>query len=244
MHQLTLLRHGLSLWNLENRFTGWTDVDVSELGKSEAKDAGFLLRKEGFTFDRVYTSVLKRSIHTAWIVLDQLDQAWLPMVKNWRLNERHYGMLQGLNKAKIAHIHGDRQVQLWRRGYHARPPAMAEDDARNTINDLRYAGLPKDKIPLSENLEDVFNRAIPYWQKTIAPRVKRGERILIVAHGNTIRALVKYFDHLSDKDIEEVEIPTGIPLIYELDSHLNASSKKYLATPVSSPPIADHQTSH
>ncbi|MGJ8723252.1 MAG: 2,3-diphosphoglycerate-dependent phosphoglycerate mutase [Roseibacillus sp.] len=229
MHQLTLLRHGFSQWNLENRFTGWTDVDLCEQGRKEAQRAGQLLRKEDSTFDRVYTSLLKRAVHTAWGVMDELDQAWLPVVKDWHLNERHYGKLQGLNKAETARKHGDEQVQLWRRGYHPRPPAITEDDARNPIKDPRYSSLSRTEIPFTESLQDVLKRTVAYWLESIAPQVQSGERILIVAHGNTFRALIKYFDGLSDTDVEDLEVPTGIPLVYKLNPDLSASSRKYLS---------------
>lgn len=231
MHQITLLRHGQSQWNLENRFTGWTDVDLSEHGVCEAKQAGTLLREKGLLFDRVYTSVLKRAIHTAWHVMDEIDQAWLPIVKDWRINERHYGALQGQNKRDTAHEFGDQQVWNWRRGFRCKPPAISEVDGENLSRELRYAGLSKDQIPLGESLQDVLKRTVSYWKKAIAPRVLNNEQTLVVAHGNTLRALVMYFDEMSEKEVTELSIPTGIPLVYELDDDLNALNRKYLGNP-------------
>lgn len=231
MHQLTLLRHGQSQWNLENRFTGWTDVDLSAHGISEAKRAGVLLRDDRFVFDRVYTSVLKRAIHTAWIVMDEIDQAWLPVVKDWRINERHYGALQGRNKRETALEYGEDQVRRWRRGYRSRPPAITEEDIRNPANDSRYASLSRDSIPLTESLKEVLKRTVYYWENTIAPQLLNGDRVLIVAHGNTLRALVMYFDGMSEKEVTELSIPTGIPLVYELDDNIRALGRRYLGDP-------------
>lgn len=231
MYQVTLLRHGQSQWNLENRFTGWTDVDLSEHGIGEAKRAGLLLRDEGFVFDRVYTSVLKRAIHTAWIVMDEIDRAWLPVVNDWRINERHYGALQGRNKRETASERGDDQVWRWRRGFSSRPPALAAADVRNAAGDPRYAGLNPDDIPLTESLEDVLKRTVAFWRESIAPRILNGERILITAHGNTFRALVMYLDGMTEAEITEFNMPTGIPLVYELDADLKARSRKFLGDP-------------
>ena len=231
MHKIILLRHGQSTWNLENRFTGWTDVDLSEQGMKEASDAGKLLRAEGFEFDLVYTSVLKRAIRTMWIALDEMDQMWLPVIRNWRLNERHYGGLQGLNKAETAAKHGEDQVKIWRRAYDIPPPPLEESDERYPGKDRRYAGLSKSELPLTESLKDTVARFVPYWEETIAPQVKAGKRVLIVAHGNSLRALVKHLDNISDKDIIELNIPTGIPLMYELDANLKPIRNTYLGDP-------------
>ncbi|QDU74570.1 2,3-bisphosphoglycerate-dependent phosphoglycerate mutase [Bremerella volcania] len=231
MHQLVLLRHGQSQWNLENRFTGWTDVDLSEQGADEARQAGRLLNEGGYEFDAVFTSVLKRAIRTLWIVLDQTDQMWLPVVRHWRLNERHYGALQGLNKADTAKKEGAEQVHLWRRSYKVRPPALAEDDPRFPAHDRRYAHLSPAEIPQTECLQDVLDRFLPYWRETIAPQVLQSKRILIVAHGNSLRALVKYLDDLSEEEIVAQNIPTGIPLVYRLDSQLTPIEKFYLGDP-------------
>ncbi|MCC6695189.1 MAG: 2,3-diphosphoglycerate-dependent phosphoglycerate mutase [Candidatus Hydrogenedentes bacterium] len=231
MYKIILLRHGQSTWNLENRFTGWTDVDLSELGVKEASDAGKLLRADGFEFDLVYTSVLKRAIRTMWIALDELDQMWLPVIRHWRLNERHYGALQGLNKAETAAKHGEEQVKIWRRAYDIAPPPLEETDERYPGKDRRYAELSKSELPLTESLKDTVARFVPYWQDTIAPQVKTGKRVLIVAHGNSLRALVKHLDNISDKDIIELNIPTGIPLMYELDANLKPIRSTYLGDP-------------
>lgn len=231
MHKLILLRHGQSVWNLENRFTGWTDVDLSEQGVQEAQHAGELLRQEGYEFDRVYTSVLTRAIRTMWITLDEIDQMWLPVERHWRLNERHYGALQGLNKAKTAEKFGPDQVHLWRRSYDVRPPALAVDDPRYPGKDRRYAALSSDEIPRTECLKDVLARFLPLWRGTIAPRIKQGERALIVAHGNSLRALVKYLDNLSEETIVGLNIPTGIPLLYELNADLKPIRSRYLGDP-------------
>ncbi|MCC6488893.1 MAG: 2,3-diphosphoglycerate-dependent phosphoglycerate mutase [Candidatus Hydrogenedentes bacterium] len=231
MYKIILLRHGQSTWNLENRFTGWTDVDLSEQGVKEASDAGKLLRAEGFEFDLVYTSVLKRAIRTMWIALDELDQMWLPVIRHWRLNERHYGALQGLNKAETAAKHGEDQVKIWRRAYDIPPPPLEESDERYPGKDRRYAELSKSELPLTESLKDTVARFVPYWLDTIAPQVKAGKRVLIVAHGNSLRALVKHLDNISDKDIIELNIPTGIPLMYELDANLKPIRSTYLGDP-------------
>jgi 2,3-bisphosphoglycerate-dependent phosphoglycerate mutase len=231
MHKVVLLRHGESTWNKENRFTGWTDVDLSETGRAEAATSGRLLREEGFVFDVAYTSVLKRAIRTLWIVLDEIDQMWLPVHRHWRLNERHYGALQGLNKAETAAKHGDAQIKLWRRAYDVPPPALTPDDERYPGHDPRYARLTPSELPLTECLKDTVNRFLPYWHETIAPAVQRGERVLITAHGNSLRALVKYLDKISDEAIVELNIPTGIPLVYELDQDLRPIRSRYLGDP-------------
>ncbi|HOC70526.1 MAG TPA: 2,3-diphosphoglycerate-dependent phosphoglycerate mutase [Candidatus Hydrogenedentes bacterium] len=231
MHKLVLIRHGQSTWNLENRFTGWTDVDLSSQGVQEAHSAGRILREEGYEFDLVYTSVLKRAIRTMWIVMDELDQMWLPVVRNWRLNERHYGALQGLNKAETAARHGEEQVKIWRRSYDVPPPPLEEDDERNAARDRRYSDLDKQDIPLTESLKETVARFVPYWKETIAPQVASGKRVLIVAHGNSLRALVKYLDEISEEDIIGLNIPTGVPLVYELDKDLKPLSHRYLGDP-------------
>ena len=231
MHQLVLVRHGQSTWNLENRFTGWTDVDLSEQGNREARDAGKVLRAEGFEFDLVYTSVLKRAIRTMWHVLDELDQMWLPVVRDWRLNERHYGALQGLNKSETAAKHGEDQVKIWRRSYDIPPPPLEADDERNAAHDRRYADLAANDIPLTESLKETVARFVPYWENVIVPDVQSGKRVLIVAHGNSLRALVKYLDEISEEDIIGLNIPTGIPLVYDLDDSLKPIGHRYLGDP-------------
>lgn len=231
MHKIVLLRHGQSTWNLENRFTGWTDVDLSDQGRAEAAAAGKLLREEGFEFDLVYTSVLKRAIRTMWLALDELDQMWLPVIRDWRLNERHYGGLQGLNKAETAEKHGEEQVKIWRRAFDIAPPPLEESDDRYPGHDRRYAGLSKEELPLTESLKDTIARFVPYWNDVIAPQVKSGRRVLIVAHGNSLRALVKHLDNISDADIINLNIPTGIPLMYELDDNLKPLASRYLGDP-------------
>jgi 2,3-bisphosphoglycerate-dependent phosphoglycerate mutase len=231
MHKVVLLRHGESTWNQENRFTGWTDVDLSENGRQEAATAGRLLKEEGFVFDVAYTSVLKRAIRTLWIVLDEIDQMWLPVHRHWRLNERHYGALQGLNKAETAAKHGAAQTKVWRRSYDIPPPALTPDDERYPGHDPRYARLAPGELPLTECLKDTVTRFLPYWHETIAPAVQRGERVLITAHGNSLRALVKYLDDISDGAIVELNIPTGIPLVYELDRDLRPIRSTYLGDP-------------
>ena len=231
MYEVVLLRHGESTWNKENRFTGWTDVDLSEKGVAEAHDAGKLLKEGGFTFDLAYTSVLKRAIRTLWIVLDDMDLMWIPEVRSWRLNERHYGALQGLNKAETAEKYGDAQVKLWRRSYITRPPALLKSDERWPGHDPRYADVPEADLPLTECLKDTVARFVPYWEETIAPSVKAGRKVIVAAHGNSIRALVKYLDNISDDDITELNIPTGIPLVYQLDERLRPVSHAYLGDP-------------
>jgi 2,3-bisphosphoglycerate-dependent phosphoglycerate mutase len=231
MHKLVLLRHGESTWNKENRFTGWTDVDLSDAGREEARTAGQLLKQEGFFFDVAYTSVLKRAIRTLWIALDELDQMWIPVYRHWRLNERHYGALQGLNKAETAAKHGEEQTKIWRRSYDVPPPALSPDDRRYPGHDPRYATLSPEELPLTECLKDTVNRFLPYWHETIAPAVRHGDRVLVTAHGNSLRALVKYLDGISDEAIVELNIPTGIPLLYELDESLRPISSRYLGDP-------------
>lgn len=227
--KLVLIRHGESEWNKENRFTGWTDVDLSEKGREEAKAAGKLLKKEGYTFDFAYTSVLKRAIHTLWSILDELDQPWLPVEKSWKLNERHYGTLQGLNKAETATKYGDEQVKLWRRDFKTAPPSLSKDDKRFPGYDPRYAKLKHEELPLTESLETTVKRVVPYWEQVIKPHLARGgPRIIIAAHGNSLRALVKHLDHMSDQEILELNIPTGVPLVYELDAQLKPVKHYYL----------------
>jgi len=231
MKRLVLVRHGESVWNKENRFTGWVDVGLSEKGIQEAAEGGRALKKEGFVFDLAYTSLLKRAIQTLNIVLEQLDLHWIPVVKNWRLNERHYGALQGLNKAETAAKFGEDQVKVWRRSYDTPPPALKPDDPQVPSRDPRYADLKPEEIPLTECLKDTVKRFLPYWHGTIAPQLQAGKRVLIAAHGNSLRALVKYLDAVSDQDILELNIPTGIPLVYELDDQLKPRKKFYLADP-------------
>jgi len=228
MHRVVLLRHGESTWNKENRFTGWTDVDLSDAGRGEAAAAGRLLKEGGYTFDLAYTSVLKRAIRTLFLALDELDQLWIPVTKNWRLNERHYGGLQGLNKAETAAKHGEAQTKIWRRSYDIPPPALTLDDPRHPSRDPRYASLSPNELPLTESLKDTVARFLPYWHETIAPSIASGRRILIAAHGNSLRALVKYLDGISETDIVELNIPTGIPLVYELDGDLKPVKHYYL----------------
>jgi 2,3-bisphosphoglycerate-dependent phosphoglycerate mutase len=228
MHRVVLLRHGESVWNKENRFTGWTDVDLSEAGRGEAAAAGRLLKEGGYTFDLAYTSVLKRAIRTLWLALDELDQLWIPVTKSWRLNERHYGALQGLNKAETAAKHGEAQTKIWRRSYDIPPPPLTVDDPRHPSRDSRYASLSPNELPLTESLKDTVARFLPYWHETIAPSIISGRRVLIAAHGNSLRALVKYLDGISETDIVELNIPTGIPLVYELDSDLKPIKHYYL----------------
>jgi 2,3-bisphosphoglycerate-dependent phosphoglycerate mutase len=229
MHKLVLLRHGESIWNKENRFTGWTDVDLTDTGREEAKAAGQLLSNEGYAFDIVFTSVLKRAIRTANIALDELDQLWLPVQRSWRLNERHYGALQGLNKAETAAKHGEEQVKIWRRAYAIAPPPLAADDPRGAARDRRYIVVPRSDLPLTESLKDTVARFLPYWQEAIAPEIRAGKRVLIAAHGNSLRALVKFLDSISDQEIAELNIPTGIPLVYELDEALKPMRHYYLS---------------
>jgi 2,3-bisphosphoglycerate-dependent phosphoglycerate mutase len=228
MFRLVLLRHGESVWNKENRFTGWTDVDLSERGREEAVEAGRLLKNEGFEFDVAHTSLLKRAIRTLWIALSEMDMMWLPEHRSWRLNERHYGALQGLNKAETAAQHGEAQVKIWRRSYDIPPPALSPDDPQNPSRDRRYADLDPNEVPLTESLKDTVGRFLPYWHSAIAPDIRSGRRVLIAAHGNSLRALVKYLEHMSEEEIVELNIPTGIPLVYELDDELRPARKYYL----------------
>jgi 2,3-bisphosphoglycerate-dependent phosphoglycerate mutase len=229
--KIVLLRHGESVWNKENRFTGWTDVDLSEKGMTEAHKAGKVLKENGFVFDMAYTSVLKRAIRTLWIALDEMDLMWIPVYNSWRLNERHYGALQGLNKSEMASKYGEEQVLVWRRSYDTPPPALEKSDSRSPANDPRYASLEKKDIPLTECLKDTVARFLPYWHEVIAPAVKGGERVIIAAHGNSLRALVKYLDNVSDKDIVGLNIPTGLPLVYELTDDLKPIKSYYLGDP-------------
>ena len=231
MFQLVLLRHGESTWNRENRFTGWTDVDLTDQGRDEARQAGRLMRDGGYTFDIAYTSVLKRAIRTLWIALDEMDLMWLPVERTWRLNERHYGSLQGLNKAETAALHGEAMVKVWRRSYDTPPPPLTANDPRHPSRDRRYARLTPDVLPLAESLADTVARFLPCWRDTIAPSIRAGNRVLIAAHGNSLRALVKHLDGISNEDIVELNIPTGIPLVYELDDDLRPLRKRYLGDP-------------
>ena len=228
MYKLVLIRHGESTWNLENRFTGWTDVDLTETGIEQAKNAGRLLKAEGYDFDLAYTSVLKRATRTLWHVLDEMDRTWLPVINSWRLNERHYGALQGLSKAETAKKYGDGQVLLWRRSYDTPPPPMDANDPRCERGDPRYAKLLAEQVPLTECLKDTVARVLPFWNESMAPAIKAGKRIVVAAHGNSIRALVKYLDNVSDSDIVGLNIPNGIPLVYELDAALKPLRHYYL----------------
>ena len=228
MYKLVLIRHGESIWNLENRFTGWTDVDLTPTGIEQAKNAGRLLRAEGYEFDLACTSVLKRATRTLWHTLDEMDRTWLPVVHSWRLNERHYGALQGLNKADMAKQYGEEQVLIWRRSYDTPPPALEPTDPRSERGDLRYAKLSPEQIPLTECLKDTVARVLPYWNESMAPAIKAGKRIVMAAHGNSIRALIKYLDNISDNDIVGLNIPNGIPLVYELDADLKPIRHYYL----------------
>jgi 2,3-bisphosphoglycerate-dependent phosphoglycerate mutase len=231
MHKLVLLRHGESVWNQENRFTGWTDVGLNAKGEAEARTAGRLLKEGGYAFDLAFTSVLKRAIKTLWIVLEEMDRMWIPVHNSWRLNERHYGALQGLNKAETAAKFGDAQVKIWRRSYDTPPPALADDDPRLELSDPRYAELGRQSFPRTECLKDTVARFLPYWHDTIASAVRSGRRVIIAAHGNSLRALVKYLDNVSDADIVELNIPTGQPLVYELDEALKPIRHYYLGDP-------------
>ena len=228
MYKLVLIRHGESTWNLENRFTGWTDVDLTPTGIEQAKNAGRLLKAEGYEFDLAYTSVLKRAIRTLWLALDEMDRTWLPVAKSWRLNERHYGALQGLNKADMAKQYGDDQVLVWRRSYDTPPPALEPSDARCERSDPRYAKIDPKDVPLTECLKDTVARVLPFWNESMAPAIRAGKRIVVAAHGNSIRALVKYLDQISDSDIVGLNIPNGIPLVYELDAELRPIRHYYL----------------
>jgi 2,3-bisphosphoglycerate-dependent phosphoglycerate mutase len=231
MTKLVLLRHGESDWNKENRFTGWTDVDLSVKGREEAREAGVVLRAEGYTFDQAYTSVLKRAIRTLWFVLDEMDLMWIPVERCWRLNERHYGALQGLNKAETAAKFGEEQVKIWRRSYAISPPPLEASDERYPGRDPRYRSLSPQELPLTECLKDTVGRFLPYWHGTIAPAIRQGRKVLIAAHGNSLRALVKYLDEISEQDIVELNIPTGMPLVYELDENLKPRNRYYLGDP-------------
>ena len=228
MPTLVLVRHGESTWNLENRFTGWTDVGLTDTGVKQAKEAGRLLKEAGFDFDIAYTSVLQRAIWTLWHALDQMERTWLPVVKDWRLNERHYGALQGLNKADMARQYGDEQVLIWRRSYDTPPPPLQADDPRSERGDRRYAQLKAEQVPLTECLKDTVARVLPCWNDTLAPALRASQRVLVAAHGNSMRALVKYLDGISDTDIVGLNIPNGIPLVYELDAALKPISRRYL----------------
>jgi len=231
MPRLVLLRHGESEWNRANRFTGWADVDLTDTGREEAARAAEALRNEGLDFDRCYTSVLKRAIRTLWITLDGMDRMWLPVTRHWRLNERHYGALQGLNKAETAEKYGDEQVHIWRRSYDIQPPALTPDDERYPGHDPRYRNLSADELPLTECLKDTVERFLPYWEEEIAPRIRAGEQILIVAHGNSLRALVKHLNGMTDEEIMATNIPTGMPLLYDLDANLKPMDWRYLGDP-------------
>lgn len=228
MHKLVLMRHGESQWNLENRFTGWTDVDLTETGREQARKAGELLKKEGYTFDLAYSSVLKRAIRTLWIALDAMDAMYTPVGVNWRLNERHYGALQGLNKAETAAKYGDEQVLIWRRAYAIAPEPLSLDDERHPRFDSRYAKIPADQLPATECLKDTVARVLPFWNESIAPAIRAGRKVLIAAHGNGLRALIKHLDNVSDDDIVNLNIPTGQPLVYELDDDLRPIRHYYL----------------
>lgn len=231
MYKLVLVRHGQSAWNLENRFTGWTDVGLTEQGRAEALEAGRLLKQEGYVFDAAYTSVLRRAILTLWIVLEEMNLEWIPVTNAWQLNERHYGNLQGLNKAEMAEKFGEAQVKVWRRSYDVPPPGLELDDERHPRFDPRYASLTPDELPATESLKNTLERVLPYWHSTLVPEIKSGKRLIVAAHGNSIRALVKYLDNISDADIPELNIPTGLPLVYELDGDMKAIKSYYLGDP-------------
>jgi 2,3-bisphosphoglycerate-dependent phosphoglycerate mutase len=228
MYQLVLVRHGESVWNKENRFTGWKDVDLSPTGIEEAQNAGKILKEQGFDFDLAYTSVLKRAIRTLWLIMDEMDLMWLPVQREWRLNERHYGALQGLNKAETAAKHGEEQVKIWRRSYDIPPPALELNDERYPGHERRYKDLSAQELPLSECLKDTVERVLPLWHSNIVPDIKAGKRLIIVAHGNSLRALIKYLDQISDQDIVNLNVPTGMPLVYELDQNLQPTNRYYL----------------
>lgn len=229
--ELVLIRHGESEWNKKNLFTGWTDVDLTEAGKREAENAGILLRRSGYDFDICYTSYLKRAIHTLNLVLEQMDREWLPVVKSWKLNERHYGALQGLNKAETAEKYGEEQVHVWRRSFNVSPPPLSEDDSRNPRRLAQYRGEPPQELPLGESLKDTIARVVPYFEGTVRKDMERGKRVLIAAHGNSIRALVYHFERCSEDEITKINIPTGVPLVYTFDGAWNATEKKYLGDP-------------
>lgn len=231
MYQVVLIRHGESLWNKENRFTGWQDVDLSELGIAEAKKAGLALKKEGFSFDRAYTSVLKRALRTCWLVLDEMDLLWIPVEKTWRLNERHYGALQGLNKAETAAKHGEEQVKVWRRSYDTPPPAMESSDPRHPSQDPRYNDVPRHQLPACESLKDTVARFLPFWKEVVVPQVLKGQKVALVAHGNSLRALVQHLENMTPDQIMELNLPTGIPLVYTLDKDLKVISKRFVGDP-------------
>src|SRR5512139_3258660 len=231
MHKLVLVRHGESAWNKENLFTGWTDVDLSEKGVEEAKEGGRVLKEQGYTFDIAFTSVLKRAIRTLWIVMDEMDLMWIPVIRDWRLNERHYGALQGLNKAQTAEKYGEAQVKIWRRSYDVRPPALEKNDPRFPGFDPRYRNLSEAQLPLTECLKDTVARFLPAWQNVIGPMVQSGKKVLVVAHGNSLRSLVKYLDNISEEAIVELNIPTGMPLVYDLDKDLRPIRSTYLGDP-------------
>jgi 2,3-bisphosphoglycerate-dependent phosphoglycerate mutase len=231
MYKIVLLRHGQSTWNLENRFTGWHDVDLSDQGRQEAAKAGTIMKQEGYKFDLIYTSVLKRAIRTMQLAVEQMDQMWVPVIRNWRLNERHYGALQGLDKSETAAKYGDDQVKIWRRSFDVPPPVLTEDDERYPGKDRRYAALTKAQLPLTESLKETIERFVPYWELEIGPKVKEGKNVLIVAHGNSLRALVKYLDKMTEAEILELNIPTGVPLVYELDENLQPIKHYYLGDP-------------
>ena len=231
MYKIVLVRHGQSIWNLENRFTGWTDVGLTDVGRQEAREAGKLLREGGYVFDVAYTSVLRRAIQTLWIVLEEMNLEWLPVEKAWQLNERHYGSLQGLNKAEMAEKFGEAQVKIWRRSYDVPPPVLELDDERHPRFDPRYASLTPEQLPATESLKITLDRVVPYWHSTLTPVIKSGKRVIVVAHGNSIRALVKYLDNISEAEITELNIPTGLPLVYELDEDLKPIKNYYLGDP-------------
>jgi len=231
MYKLVFLRHGQSTWNLENKFTGWTDVDLTEQGRQEAHQAGQILAQQGYTFDVAYTSVLKRAIKTLWIVLEEMGLEWIPVYRAWQLNERHYGALQGLNKAEMAAKFGEEQVKIWRRSYDVPPPALDWDDERHPRFDRRYAALTPEQLPATESLKITLERVLPYWHSTLAPAIKSGQRVLVVAHGNSLRAMVKYLDNMSEEEIIALNIPTGVPLVYELDADLKPIQHYYLGDP-------------
>ena len=237
--KLVLVRHGQSTWNLENLFTGWTDVDLTEQGRAEAKEGGRLLKAEGLKFDYAFTSVLKRAIRTLWIVLDEMDLMWIPVERSWRLNERHYGALQGLDKAQTVERHGAEQVKIWRRSYDIPPPPLPNDDQRHPRFDPRYASLDPAELPATESLKETLARVLPYWQQRLAPELQKGKNILVVAHGNSLRALVKMLDGMSDADIIEFNIPTGVPILYDLDEQLKPRSRRFLGDPAAIKAAAD-----